>query len=116
MKAPATTRTKTATISVGATERGQRFRLTILKHSEDFLESGLAIEARITDIVFQTGLDEFLLLLSQPGDGLREVSDEPPHGNANETGKGTLCNVQVSTTQLFRRKVVPSKKIHLQAR
>ena len=101
---------------LGVTEEGQGFRLTILEYSEDFLESGFAIETGITDVVLQTGLDEFLLLLSQPGDGLREVSDKPPHGNTNETGKGALCSVLVSTTQLFRGKVVPSKKIHLQAR
>lgn len=42
---------------------------------------------------FQTGLDESFPLVSQPGDGLGEVSSEPPHGNSNECGKGTLWNV-----------------------
>ena len=99
---------------LGITEECQGFELTILEYPGGFLESGLAIETGITDVVLQMGLDKFLLL-SQPGDSLREVGDKPPHGNANKTGKGALCDVQVSTTQLFRGKVVPSKKIHLQA-
>ena len=56
-------------------------------------------ETRVTDILLQTGFDESLFLWSQPGDGLREVSDEPPHGETNEAGKGTLYNAQVSAVQ-----------------
>ena len=82
-------------------EGGQRLRLTILEYAADVLECGPAIETGVTNILLQTGLDESFLLLSQPLDGLREVSNEPPHGNTNETGKCTLCDVQISTAQLF---------------
>ena len=86
-----------------AIEGDQQRGLTILEDTKDFFESGLASETRVANILLQTGLDKSLLLVGQPGDGLRKVSNEPPHSNANNTSKGTLCNVQVSTAQISKR-------------
>ena len=84
-------------ISIGVTHSGQRLGLTILENADDTFEGVTVSETRVTDIL-QTGLDESLLI-SQPVDGLREVSNEPSHGKANNAGKSTLCNVQASTAQ-----------------
>jgi hypothetical protein len=86
---------------LGVTKGDQRLGLTILEYTPDILEGGLAIETGVTDVLLEACLDESFLLVSQPFDGLREVSNEPPHRNANETGEGTLYNVRISTAQLF---------------
>jgi len=83
--------------ALGVTERGQQLRRTILENVAHVLEGVLGSETGVTDIILQTGLDESLLFFSQPGHGLREISDEPPHSKTNDTGEETLCDVRVST-------------------
>lgn len=88
--------------------------LTILEDADGVPEGVLLIKTRVTNTLLQTGLDESLLFLSQTGNSLREVCDEPPHGNSNEAGKSTLCDIQVSTALIFRGRYLPSRKIHHQ--
>jgi len=62
----------------------------VLEDGADVLEGGPDGETRVTDVLLQTSLDESLLILRQPFDGLGEVSNEPPHDKCNDAGKGTL--------------------------